>query len=191
MTLAVWILIIIPTIWAVFEIGLLIKDKTRGMGKTNIDKGTRNINFVCIVLGLCLAALLNGYSFFFFPGGRNSIIFYIGVAIMLSGMALRYWAVTTLGKAFRTTIEIDRDQKVVRNGPYMLIRHPAYSGWLLMCVGYGLSMQNWLSLAAAVILPLGALLYRIHVEEPALVATFGSEYIEYQKHTKKLIPWIW
>ncbi len=191
MTLYLWILIILPAIWTAFEIGLVLKDKTRGMGKTDVDKGTRNLNFIGIALGLSLAAILNGFPDFFFPGGRTPAGFSVGVAIMLAGMALRFWAVSTLGAAFRTTIETDGDQKVIRNGPYKLIRHPSYSGWLLMCLGYGISLQNWLSLLAAVILPLAALLYRIHVEEPVLASVFGNEYLDYQKHTKKLIPWIW
>jgi len=41
------------------------------------------------------------------------------------------------------------------------------------------------------LLPLAALLYRIHVEEPVLATTLGPGYVEYQKSTKKLIPWIW
>ncbi len=60
-----------------------------------------------------------------------------------------------------------------------------------MCCGYGIAYQNWLSLAIAVGLPLIALLYRIHIEEAALVSGIGPEYQEYQQHTKKLIPGIW
>jgi len=52
-------------------------------------------------------------------------------------------------------------------------------------------MQNLLSLLVAVLLPLTALLYRIHVEEKVLVSSLGSEYVEYQKRTKRLIPWVW
>jgi protein-S-isoprenylcysteine O-methyltransferase Ste14 len=118
-------------------------------------------------------------------------VFFIGLAIMLTGMLLRYWAVTTLGAAFRTTIETDNDQKVVSSGPYRLIRHPSYCGWLLICFGYGIAVQNWLSLLVAVLLPLTALLYRIHLEEKALAASLGPEYTEYQKRTKKLLPWVW
>ena len=191
MTIYVLILILLPSIWVAFEIGLVIRDNSRGKGKITIDKSTRYFNFIAITIGITAAAILNGFSKFYFPGGRTNIVFFIGISIMLIGMALRFWSVFTLGKAFRTTIEIDKDQKVVSNGPYKLIRHPSYSGWLLICCGYGIAVQNWLSLLAAVILPLVALLYRIRIEEAALVSSFGSEYLEYQKHTKKLIPWVW
>jgi len=61
----------------------------------------------------------------------------------------------------------------------------------MMCIGCGIADQNWLSLAFAVILPLAALLYRIRIEEAALVSSIGSNYVEYQRNTKKLIPWVW
>jgi len=62
---------------------------------------------------------------------------------------------------------------------------------ILFCIGYGLVAQNWLSLIAAVLFPTVSLLYRIKIEEAALVQGIGAEYDEYQKGTKKLIPLIW
>ena len=191
MTPYILVLILIPAIWIAFEVWLVVRDNSRGRGKTAIDKGTRSLNFIAITAGIGGAALLNGIPGFFFPGGRTAPVFLIGIAVLLAGMALRFWAVFTLGAAFRTTVETHTDQKVVRHGPYRLIRHPSYSGWLLICCGYGLALQNWLSLLVAVILPLAALLYRIRVEEAALAESFGPDYIEYQKCTKKLIPWVW
>jgi len=191
MIIYIILLITIPTIWIALEIGLVIRDSARGKGKTTSDKGTRYFNFIAITAGIIAAAILNGVQVFVFPGGKTPAIFFIGIAIMLLGMVLRYWAVVTLGAYFRTTIETDQDQKVVSSGPYRLIRHPSYCGWLLVCLGYGIAMQNWLSLLVAVLLPLGALVYRIQVEEQVLVSSLGLAYIEYQKKTKKLIPWIW
>jgi protein-S-isoprenylcysteine O-methyltransferase Ste14 len=190
MTIYIIILVLIPTIWVAVEIGLVIRDKARGKGKTTGDKGTRSFNFIAIGLGILSAAILSGTQKFIFPGGKTPVVFFVGMAIILVGMSLRYWAVATLGGSFRTTIETDPDQKVVSGGPYQLIRHPSYSGWLLVCLGYGIAVQNWLSLMAAVLLPLVALLYRIQVEEKVLVASLGSAYGEYQKKTKRLIPWI-
>jgi protein-S-isoprenylcysteine O-methyltransferase Ste14 len=191
MTFYNFLLIIIPAIWMAIEVGLVFKEKAQDKGSTTDDRGTRTLNFIGIIAGLSLAALLNGVSAFFFPGGRTPVMFFAGVIIMLAGTGLRYRAIAILGTAFRTTVETDCKQKVIRKGPYRFIRHPAYSGWLLMCLGYGIALQNWLSVLAAFLLPLTALLYRIHVEEPVLASAFGSEYADYRKHTKRLIPWIW
>ena len=79
----------------------------------------------------------------------------------------------------------------MRAGPYRYIRHPSYSGMILFCIGYGLLAQNWLSLVVAIVLPTVALLYRITIEEAAMAQGIGTEYQQYQKETKKLIPVIW
>jgi protein-S-isoprenylcysteine O-methyltransferase Ste14 len=191
MTIYVILLTALPMIWIAFEIWLVIRDNKRSKGKTINDKGTRYLNFIALVIGFSGAALLNGSSGFFFAGGRTTTVFIVGIAIMLIGMALRYWSVFTLGASFRTTIETNLNQKVIDYGPYRLIRHPSYGGWLLICCGYGVALQNWLSLMLVLLLPLAALLYRIRVEETELASSLGSEYIEYQKRTKKLIPWVW
>jgi protein-S-isoprenylcysteine O-methyltransferase Ste14 len=191
MTIYDLLLILLPTIFFAFEIWLVIRDRSRGKGKATLDKGTRYFNFIAILVGLSAAAALNGFSRFLFPEGRTNTGFFVGIAILLAGMALRFWSVFTLGNSFRTTVETDQDQKVVRSGPYRLVRHPSYSGLLLVCCGYGIALQNWLSLLAAVILPLAALLYRIRIEEAALISSLGPEYSEYQRRTKKLIPWVW
>jgi protein-S-isoprenylcysteine O-methyltransferase Ste14 len=191
MALAILVLVLITTLWLGYEIWLVIRDASRGKGKTAIDRGTRYFNFIAIWAGITTAVILSGFPKFFFPGGRTSTAFFIGIAIMLIGMALRFWSVFTLGASFRTTVETHGDQKMISHGPYKLVRHPSYSGLILICCGFGFALQNWLSLLIVVILPLAALLYRIHVEESALISSFGSEYIEYQKRTKKLVPWVW
>jgi protein-S-isoprenylcysteine O-methyltransferase Ste14 len=181
----------IVAIWIAFEIWLIIRDRIHGKGKPARDKGTLYFNFIAIILGLTIAGFLNGNSAYFFPGGRTYSGFWIGIAIMIAGFALRFWAVAALGGSFRTTVETHPNQAVVDNGPYKRIRHPSYTGLLLLCVGDGIALQNWLSLAAAIVLPLVALLYRIHVEEGMLLSSMGEEYQDYQRRTKKLIPWIW
>jgi protein-S-isoprenylcysteine O-methyltransferase Ste14 len=62
---------------------------------------------------------------------------------------------------------------------------------ILFCIGYGLVAQNWLSLVVAVVLPTVSLLHRIMIEEAAMLQGIGTEYQEYQKKTKRLIPMIW
>ncbi len=178
-------------VWIAFEISLVIRDRLQGKGATSKDKGTRYINFIAITVAMTASGFLNGISKFWFPGGRTLTVFWLGFALLLSGAFLRVWSIVVLGRSFRTTVEVSHDQRVVERGPYKIIRHPSYSGLLLMCCGYGVADQNWLSLAIAVGLPLAALLYRIRVEEAALVSGIGREYQEYQRRTKRLIPGIW
>lgn len=191
MSLYFILLTTLTVLWVAFEIWLMVRDTARGKGKTAKDRETRYYNFIAIAIGLTIAGFLSGKTIFFFPWGQNYEAFWIGLAIMLLSLCLRIWAIATLGSSFRTTVETHQNQKVVRKGPYKLVRHPSSTGLLLTCFGYGIAVQNWLSLVFAVGLPLVALLYRIHIEEQELVSAIGPEYEGYQKETRKLIPWIW
>jgi len=72
-----------------------------------------------------------------------------------------------------------------------VLRHPSYAGLLLAFIGAGLAAANWVSLAATFLLPLGALLWRIHAEERALLTVLGDRYRAYATRHKRLIPLIW
>jgi protein-S-isoprenylcysteine O-methyltransferase Ste14 len=110
---------------------------------------------------------------------------------MWVGLGTRVWAVAALGGAFRTTVEVDSDQAVVTTGPYQWIRHPSYAGLLLIVAGLGLAFGNWLSVAACLVLPPPALVWRIHVEEAELSRVLGDAYRAYQERTARLIPGLW
>ncbi len=180
-----------PLLWCAFETGLMVRDRTRGKGTTAGDHGTRSFNILAFAIGFAGAEAVNGMPAFFFPGRWAAAVLGVGLGVIVLGFSLRVWAIAALGASFRTTIETHRDQQVVTRGPYRLVRHPAYDGLLLVCCGYGIAAQNWLSLFFAVSVPLVALLYRIHLEELALAASMGSEHRAYQRRTKRLIPWVW
>jgi protein-S-isoprenylcysteine O-methyltransferase Ste14 len=68
---------------------------------------------------------------------------------------------------------------------------PLLQRLLLIVTGCGLAAGNWLVLAICAVLPLPALLWRIHVEEAELLDVLGDRYRAYQAHTKRLIPGLW
>ena len=72
----------------------------------------------------------------------------LGCAVGVMGVALRWWTIRTLGKQFTRNLQIAEDHRVVVEGPYRRIRHPSYSGAILMFAGVGLGLGNALSLVA-------------------------------------------
>lgn len=80
---------------------------------------------------------------------------------------------------------------MVQSGPYRLIRHPSYLGGLISMLGLGLALGSWAAVALVVGLPLAGYLYRMQVEEQALVEGIGEPYREYMRHTKRLIPFVY
>jgi protein-S-isoprenylcysteine O-methyltransferase Ste14 len=119
------------------------------------------------------------------------LVFAVAIAILWSGMALRWWAFRTLGRLFTFTVTTTSDQPIVNTGPCRVLRHPSYAGAMLMLTGAGLAYANWLSLAAMVVLPLVGIAYRINVEEAALRESVGSAYESYSSTRKRLIPFVW
>jgi protein-S-isoprenylcysteine O-methyltransferase Ste14 len=111
--------------------------------------------------------------------------------VMWLGLALRASAIAALGGSFRTTVEVDPGQTIVSSGPYRWVRHPSYTGLILILGGFGLGAGNWLALAASVALPLPALLWRIRVEEAEMIRVLGDPYRSYRRRTKRLVPGVW
>ncbi len=114
-----------------------------------------------------------------------------GILLMLGGTALRWTAIATLREFFTTRVTIFEEHRVITNGVYKYMRHPSYTGLLLRYLGFGVALANWLSLALIFLPLLGAVLYRMHVEEDALRNALGADYIEYSRTTKRLIPKIY
>ena len=73
-------------------------------------------------------------------------------------------------------------------GCFAWLRHPSYSGLLLIFWLWGWNTHNRLGLGIIVLLPAAALVYRIRVEEVALTGAFGEEYVVYSQRVKRLIP---
>ena len=118
-------------------------------------------------------------------------LFFLGLGLILLGVALRWYAIKVLGGYFTRDVVVSVDQPVVQRGPYRLIRHPAYSGTFLTMLGVGLAMTNWASLAALLLCVFLGHLYRVSIEEKALVRMIGEPYREYMRRTKRFIPWVY
>jgi protein-S-isoprenylcysteine O-methyltransferase Ste14 len=80
---------------------------------------------------------------------------------------------------------------VITSGPYRSLRHPSYTGILLIVIGAGAVWGNWLGLGVLTLMTLVGLVYRIHVEEKALLEELGERYRTYAEHHKRLIPFVW
>jgi protein-S-isoprenylcysteine O-methyltransferase Ste14 len=185
---AVVVIIAIECYYIISEIRLTART-TRGMDNT-LDKGTRRFVWRLSAIGYNLAWLPVIFDF-----GRlvslGGWLTWVGVAIMISGILFRQYAIFTLGKFFTTTIQIKKDHELIQTGPYRYIRHPSYLGLLIMALGLGIAMSNWISLILCVVLPAIALIRRIQFEEKELEQHFGRKYQDYIKNTRRVIPFIY
>ena len=131
----------------------------------------------------------SGYGFVMWglPLQLPSVVYVqlVGVVLTVAGYLLFIWSVRARGK-FSVSWAMPEDQKLVTWGPYRFVRHPSYSGYFLMFVGFFLVWSNVLA-----IIPLFAIYgyYRVSVvEEVFLVKRFGDAYRRYQSNTGRFVP---
>jgi protein-S-isoprenylcysteine O-methyltransferase len=115
----------------------------------------------------------------------------VGCGISLAGIALRVWAIRTLGTHFTRYLHVADDQLLVVDGPYRRLRHPSYAGAILMYTGVGIGLGNAVSVAVLLLLPAIGYIERIPREEALLGEGFGDSYAEYARHTRRLVPGLW
>ena len=123
--------------------------------------------------------------------GARWPLFVAGLVLMCAGIAIRQWAVATLGRFFTIDVRVQPDQTVVDGGPYCWVRHPSYTGLILTFLGFGLALGNWAALAVAFLVPTAGLVYRIHYEERALLEGLGEPYRRYAEGRARLLPGVW
>ncbi|HEX8990507.1 MAG TPA: isoprenylcysteine carboxylmethyltransferase family protein [Anaerolineales bacterium] len=112
----------------------------------------------------------------------------VAMVLVVAGAALREWAIAVLGRFFSRTVSIEQGHRLITSGPFRWIRHPAYTGMLFTDSSVILGLGTWVGALLMFILLLGAALYRIRVEERALLETFGDEYRAYMRRTALLFP---
>ena len=144
---------------------------------------------VSLVGAVALAGWLSRFSWAAMRGGAARAV--VAEVLLVSGVALRVWAILTLDRFFTFVVGIADDHEVVRVGPYRFIRHPGYAGALLGMLGIGVGLGNWLSVLALLVIPIAALAVRIRVEEATLVSALGEQYRAYARQTSGLIPGVW
>jgi protein-S-isoprenylcysteine O-methyltransferase Ste14 len=115
----------------------------------------------------------------------------IALGVMLFGLGLRIWAAITLGKYYTTTLMMTENQKVVAMGPYAKIRHPGYLGEILVWTAFGILMSNLILVFLFPIMFVAVFLYRISSEERMLAKELGEDYVQYQRKTRKLVPYLY
>lgn len=153
-----------------------------------MDRGT----YPFIAIGLAVGMVTSAVAFLTGAGGYlPAWTIAVGAPLMVVGLATRLWALTTLGRFFTMPITLAPDHRIVQDGPYRWLRHPSYTGGLLTGVGMPLVLGTSLGLAVTVV-ALGAVyVYRIRIEEAALLRRFGEAYQAYRTGTWRLIPGVY
>jgi len=106
------------------------------------------------------------------------------------GVAFAIAARFFLGKNWSGWVTVKKGHQLIRSGPYGVVRHPIYSGILLGIVGTAIVVGEVRGLVAVAFAVLGLRLKSLQ-EERFMEEEFGSEYRDYKRRVKAMIPFVW
>ena len=119
----------------------------------------------------------------------NPVVSSIGVFLCAAGMAFLVWARQHLGRNWSQTVSMKEGHGLVTSGPYRYVRHPMYTGGLIACLGSAIVCGGAFVFLLVI---LGSLfLWRVSAEDKLMAQQFPTEYPDYKKRTKALIPFVW
>ncbi len=181
-----WPLWICAAIWASFSVLWEVASRNTSSDKTTEPSGARAFHVLMVNGALLLIFVpVPGLTKRFVPGGNVWPI--AGLVLQFAGLLFAVWARRHLGRNWSGRISIKVDHELIRTGPYRLIRHPIYTGFLGM---FAASVLVSGELHALVGLALGVFAYwrKLRLEEENLAAVFGPAWNEYRSSTWALVP---
>ena len=178
----VWM--IVGIIWAV---GAVFTKRT----KRTEAPGSRAVHIALFTVGFFLLfsarTRLGPLAWRFVPESRGAA--YCGLALTIAGDAFAVWARVFLGGNWSSSVTIKENHTLVRTGPYALVRHPIYSGFLLAVAGTAIAAGETRSFLAFALIFV-AFRLKSQVEEGFMIKQFGAEYKAYAQQVKALIPFV-
>ena len=176
--------VVFATGWAAFWIYWLAAAFSMKRGRVPWSRQLR-IRAVVVVLAILLSR-----TGAFRGGGLNSDPWRAGLGLFLFALGLGFaiWARRHIGRNWGTPMSEKDDPELRTSGPYGLVRHPIYSGFLLAGVGTAVAL-SWLWLVAVALAGI-YFVYSATVEERYLTKQFPDDYPMYSRSTKMLVPLI-
>ena len=120
-------------------------------------------------------------------GPHTNLVGIIGLLFCIVGASIACWSRYLLGKNWSVSVQKKEDHELISKGPYSIVRHPIYTGLILLFFGNAIIVGDYRGLLAVVIVSISFWL-KLMKEEKWLEEVFGSKYMEYKSKTKALIP---
>jgi len=117
------------------------------------------------------------------------ILGWAGALLTAIGIGFAIWARVNLGRNWSSRPAMKEHHELVTTGPYAYVRHPIYSGIMLAALGTALTSNIFgigMSISTSIMFAL-----RLNKEEKIMLELFPEQYPEYQKRTKRLVPFVW
>lgn len=150
-----------------------------------------------LILSIALIIII---THIFFPGINAQIFSFhsgpvtpvqlFGIALTVIGLVVAIVARKALADNWSSNIDLKKDHELITNGIYRFVRHPIYTGSVLMGIGSVIAEQS-ITVTVVYLGMLAFLIFKLKKEEELLMKHFPKEYPKYKKKTKALIPYIY
>jgi protein-S-isoprenylcysteine O-methyltransferase Ste14 len=123
------------------------------------------------------------------PGQSAGAVRLIACGLFGAAAAILSWtSIAHLGRQFRVNAGLYEDHKLVRTGPYAIVRHPIYASLLatLLSTICALTRWEWAILSIAVFV--AGTEIRVHAEDGLLASRFGAEFAKYKRDVRAYVP---
>lgn len=119
----------------------------------------------------------------------SRFILWLGLALTFLGITFAMWARLWIGRNWSGTVTVKENHELIQTGPYSLVRHPIYSGFLLAFFGTALIHGEVRALLGFPLVVLGWGM-KLRMEENFMTQQFGKTYVDYKKRVKALVPFV-
>jgi protein-S-isoprenylcysteine O-methyltransferase Ste14 len=178
------------TVWRVIRYGQLASRQE----DRQVQATAGRIASLLAVVGLLGVHWLTLYTFSL-PSqavntGVDQFMTIIAIALICAAIVVSQVAIRTLGKFFDRLI-IKSDHQLVTDGIYNSIRHPIYTSYILLFLGFCVMLQSLWGLGLLLVVCVIWFGNRIPIEEQMLAERFGEDYQSYCLQTKRLFPYVY
>lgn len=172
--------------WLLFSIYWEVAAKNAAPSASSESRGSRRLHVFLANTALFLILVpVHGLRQRYLPA--SPLVIAAGLTVQAIGVLLAVWARRHLGRNWSGEITIKVDHKLVRTGPYRVVRHPIYTALLGMYAGSA-AVSGELHALLGLALAAFAYVRKIRLEEAVLTASFGADYRDYCRTTRALAP---
>jgi protein-S-isoprenylcysteine O-methyltransferase Ste14 len=118
---------------------------------------------------------------------HTTLVYSVGLGLAIVGALVAISSRALLGRNWSATVQLKHDHQLITNGPYRLVRHPIYTGLLVLFLGNAVMVGDWRGLLAVAVVFV-SFWRKLRLEEAWLTQHFGEPYRLYQARTKALLP---
>jgi protein-S-isoprenylcysteine O-methyltransferase Ste14 len=112
------------------------------------------------------------------------------IALFAIAATLSWMSSHALGGQLRLDAGLGAEHKLVRSGPYALVRHPIYTSMLAVICATAVIVTPWPLFLAALALFIVGTEIRVRTEEKLLASQFGDEFEDYKREVPAYIPFL-